>query len=115
MTFVTTTCASCGEIEVPVGRVLLRELDAVGGAVCVVRCPSCRARLTKETNLAMRALLESVGVEVSRWRPGVEDRVPALGAITPDEVAAFRAGLEADAALVRHLEPSPGPKSRPAR
>lgn len=105
MTFVTTTCSACGEIEVPLGRVLLRVSEPAGSAACVVRCPSCGERLVKEADLAMSSLMMTLGVEVSRWGSLLSRGAPSdLGMITAEELDAFCARMADDAALVRHLE-----------
>ncbi|MFN8053582.1 MAG: hypothetical protein U0Q22_19255 [Acidimicrobiales bacterium] len=105
MSLLKTTCEHCGEIELPIERVLLRICEDDDTGVCVIRCPSCSRRFVKAANEAMMVMLLAVGIEVSVWSAAVSGSVADdLGAITPAELAEFgrRLGLEAD--LLRHLD-----------
>lgn len=105
MSLLKTTCEHCGEIELPVERVLLRICEDDDTGVCVIRCPNCSRRFVKAANEAMMVMLLAVGIEVSVWSSalrssGGED----LGAITPRELAEFRRRLGHEPDLLRHLD-----------
>lgn len=105
MTFVKTTCEHCGEIELPVDRVVLRIFENEDSGVCVFRCPSCSRRFVKEANDAMIVMLLAVGIEVSLWSSAVTGPVDGdLPAISYGDLMAFRQRLGEDPALLRHLE-----------
>ena len=105
MSFLKTTCQRCGEIELPVGRVLLRICETDDTGVCVFRCPSCGLRFVKEANDAMIVMLLAVGIEVSMWSSAVADSVAGdLPAISVDDLAVFQRHLGNDSELLRHLE-----------
>lgn len=107
MTFVKTTCGRCGEIELPIDRVLLRVCETDDTAVCVFRCPDCGDRFVKEANDAMIVMLLAVGIEVSMWTAAVTGPVEGdLPALTDDDVATFRRRLGEGSQLLRHLEPT---------
>lgn len=97
VTFVTTTCARCGIIEVPLERVLLRFCEPDGAAVCVLRCPACGGRFVKAANDAMTSAMVALGVEVSTIGTDVSAGRPmGLGRITDAELAAFCERLDGD-------------------
>lgn len=73
MSMLKTTCENCGEIELPVDRVLLRIDQQSPAGVCVIRCPHCRRRFLKEADQFMVALLLAVGIEVSVWSSHLSD------------------------------------------
>lgn len=105
MTFVKTTCEHCGEIELPVDRVVLRICENEDSGVCVFRCPTCGERFVREANDAMIVMLLAVGIEVSMWSSAVTGPVDGdLPAITYDDLATFRRHLGQDSELIRHLE-----------
>lgn len=105
MSFLKTTCRDCGEIELPIGRVLLRICEHDESGVCVFRCPTCGLRFVKEASDAMIVMLLAVGIEVSMWSAAVSDSVSGdLPAITPDDLAVFQRHLGNDSDLLRHLE-----------
>ena len=105
MSLIKTTCETCGVIELPVERVLLRISEVDDTGVCVIRCPTCGVRFVKEANDAMIVMLLAVGIEVSMWSSAltapVRDELPAL---THDDVVAFRHRLGGESDLLRHLE-----------
>lgn len=105
MTFLKTTCECCGEIELPIDRVVLRICMTEDAGVCVFRCPSCGRRFVREANDAMIVMLLAAGIEVSMWSTtangGVDGGLPA---ITHDDLTAFRQHLEAGSELLSHLE-----------
>lgn len=103
MSFLRTTCARCGEIELPVDRVVLRISEVDDAGVCVFRCPDCGHRFVKPANDAMIVMLLAVGIEVSMWPP--TGAAPGeLGSITHGELDDFRRHLGEGSDLVRHLE-----------
>ena len=103
--FLKTTCECCGEIELPVDRVVLRICEHEERGVCVFRCPSCSRRFVREANDAMIVMLLAVGIEVSMWSSAVTGPVDGdLPAITHDDLATFRHHLGQDSELLRHLE-----------
>jgi len=105
VTFLKTTCDQCGEIELPVDRVVLRICENEDSGVCVIRCPSCGNRFVKEANDAMIVMLLAVGIEVSMWTAAVTGPVDdGLPAITHDDLVTFRRHLGEDSELLRHLE-----------
>lgn len=113
MALLKTTCERCGEIELPVARVLLRICEDGGSGVCVIRCPDCGQRFVKAANDAMIVMLLAVGIEVSMWSTALSTAhdaagaaVESLGAITPAELAAFQRQLGDESDLLRHLEAS---------
>jgi 4-hydroxy-3-methylbut-2-en-1-yl diphosphate synthase IspG/GcpE len=111
MSLLKTTCEQCGEIELPVERVLLRICEDDDRGVCVIRCPSCGRRFVKEANDAMIVMLLAVGIEVSMWSSALTGSGSSgaasgdLGAITHQELADFGRRLGDEADLLRHLEP----------
>lgn len=105
MSFLKTTCAQCGEIELPIERVLLRIDERNDTGVCVFRCPQCSRRFVKEANEAMMVMLLAVGIEVSMWSSAMSyRRRDDLPAISAADVAAFRERLGDESELVRHFE-----------
>lgn len=109
MSLLKTTCAACGEIELPVSRVVLRICTEDRSGVCVIRCPECGSRFVKEANDAMIVMLLAVGIEVSMWSSASAARVPeGLPAISAHEIETFRRSLGKDSELFRHLEGLPG-------
>lgn len=108
MSFLKTTCDHCGEIELPVERVLLRIDERDDSGVCVFRCPTCGRRFVKEANDAMMVMLLAVGIEVSMWSSSMSSGRGAarsdLPALSPADLAEFRAQLGAESDLVRHFE-----------
>ena len=105
MSLLKTTCEHCGEIELPVERVLLRICEDDDTGVCVIRCPGCSRRFVKEANDAMIVMLLAVGIEVSMWSSALNGQdVSALGAITHDELVDFGRRLGDESDLLRHLE-----------
>ena len=92
MTYITTTCVKCGEVEVPVARLVLRVGSVEDAGECVARCPRCTALLHRAVNAAMAAMLITVGVHVSRWGPVDVDRFDAAP-FTHDDVVAFADAL----------------------
>jgi predicted RNA-binding Zn-ribbon protein involved in translation (DUF1610 family) len=105
MSFLKTTCEQCGEIELPIGRVLLRIDERDEQGVCVFRCPTCGLRFVKEANDAMIVMLLAAGIEVSMWSSAVAGSAPDdLPAITVDDLETFRRHLGNDSELLRHLE-----------
>lgn len=113
MPFLKTTCEFCGEIELPVARVLLRIDTANNIMCCVVRCPDCGHRFVKEANEAMVVMLLAVGIEVSVWASSADadplladpDGAPysAESPISQGELAEFRRRLMAERDVIRHL------------
>lgn len=101
MTFVTTTCAVCGTVEIPLADVVLRVCEDDGSGRCVIRCPECGSRFTKFADEPMMVVLMAAGIEVVTWRrpAEVDERPTHLGAITPEELDAFGRLLESDDAL----------------
>lgn len=109
MSLLKTTCAACGEIELPVSRVVLRICADDRSGVCVIRCPECGSRFVKEANDAMIVMLLAVGIEVSMWSSGSAGPAPeGLPAISAHDIEAFRRNLGKDSELLRHLEGLPG-------
>lgn len=105
VTFLKTTCEHCGEIELPIDRVVLRIRMSEDNGMCVFRCPLCGCRFVREANEAMIVMLLAVGIEVSVWSTPVSRRVDtALPAFTHDDLTAFRRHLGAEPDLLRHLE-----------
>ncbi|MFN8049885.1 MAG: hypothetical protein U0Q22_00405 [Acidimicrobiales bacterium] len=105
MSLLKTTCERCGEIELPVTRVLLRICEDDDSGVCVIRCPSCGRRFVKQANDAMIVMLLAVGIEVSMWSSALTDPAPRnLGAITHAELEDFGRRLGDEADLLRHLD-----------
>lgn len=96
MTYLTTNCPSCGEIDLPLDEVVLRVNDDDGTGACVVRCPACGARLSKEADDPMMILLVAAGVEVETWtRPAeVDERPEGLEPLTHADLVAFGAALD---------------------
>ncbi len=115
MSFLKTTCDRCGEIELPVARVLLRIDPTTSTRSCVVRCPHCGDRFLKEANEAMVALLLTVGIEVSMWTgrfgkasdsseaESHTDGVSSTEPITHDDLVAFRELLRSDNYLLERF------------
>jgi hypothetical protein len=102
-----TTCERCGEIELPVERVVLRICTDDESGVCVFRCPDCGHRFVKDANDAMIIMLLAVGIEVSMWSSAMgAPRTDDLGAITHAELEDFGRRLGDEADLLRHLEAS---------
>ena len=99
MSWLTTSCPVCGTIDVAVAKVVLRVRDGAGNGVCVIRCPSCDQRFTKEADGAMTVLLLAVGIEVSLWPIGPRDAVKDLPPINYEELEGFRAVLADDERL----------------
>jgi hypothetical protein len=105
VSFLKTTCDECGEIELPVERVLLRICETDDSGVCVIRCPQCGRRFVKEANDAMIVMLLAVGIEVSMWSAAVTGPITGdLPAITHDDLVVFQRHLGNDSELLRHLE-----------
>lgn len=106
MSLLKTTCETCGEIELPIERVLLRICETDDTGVCVIRCPSCGVRFVKEANDAMIVMLLAVGIEVSMWSSALNGPADTgeLPAITHDDLVAFQRHLGDDSDLLRHLE-----------
>ncbi|MEZ5321379.1 MAG: hypothetical protein R2698_04770 [Microthrixaceae bacterium] len=65
--YLSTVCTRCGDLELPLGRVLLRVHDESATAECVIRCPTCRSRFTKACNNEMALALLNAGIAVSVW------------------------------------------------
>jgi len=111
MSLLKTTCERCGEIELPVERVLLRICESEDSGVCVIRCPECGLRFVKEANDAMIVMLLAVGIEVSMWstsvhgnRPGQSGRdVAPMPPITKADLDAFRRMLVSEPDIVERL------------
>ena len=115
MSFLKTTCDRCGEIELPVARVLLRIDPTTSTRSCVVRCPLCGDRFLKEANEAMVALLLTVGIEVSMWTGRFGSSSESFGAgsdsdgvsstepITHDDLVEFRKLLRSDNYLLERF------------
>ena len=112
MPFLKTTCEFCGEIELPVARVLLRIDPARNLIACVVRCPECGHRFLKDANEAMVVMLLAVGIEVSVWGSGTRDPFdldidgdvePLRSPISHAELAEFRRWLGDEHDIVRYL------------
>ena len=108
MSLLKTTCERCGEIELPVERVLLRICESEDSGVCVIRCPSCGLRFVKEANDAMIVMLLAVGIEVSMWSTSVQGRSAATPAaplppISHADIAHFRQMLVGDTDILERL------------
>ena len=113
MALLKTTCKRCGEIELPVERVLLRICEDDETGVCVIRCPDCGDRFVKPANDAMIVMLLAVGIEVSMWSAALSNvgraagaAAGSLGAITPAELEEFGRRLVDETDVLRHLEAS---------
>lgn len=77
MTFITTACPNCGEVEIPLGNIVLRVCEDDDSARCALRCTDCGARFSKRVDDAMSLLLVTVGVNVESWsRPAEVDERP---------------------------------------
>lgn len=99
--FLTTTCPNCGEIDVPLGEVVLRVNDDDGSGACVLRCADCGARFSKVADDSMMILLVAAGIEVQTWVAPAEihERPSHLAPITHSELVAFAAMLDDPASL----------------
>lgn len=113
MALLKTTCERCGEIELPVERVLLRICEDDESGVCVIRCPECGSRFVKPANDAMIVMLLAVGIEVSMWSAALRpagrfagSTSDSMGAITAAELEAFGRQLGDETDLLRHFEAS---------
>jgi len=74
---ITTTCPTCGEIELPIADVVLRVCDEDQTGACVVVCPTCGARFAKPANDVMMIMLVTFGIDVVVWqRPAEVDERP---------------------------------------
>lgn len=95
LAFITTECPECGDVDVPLGEIVLRVCEDDGSARCVVRCPRCGARFSKEAGDGMSVLLVTVGVTVESWsRPAeVDERPRHLAPIRFEEFDRFAAAL----------------------
>lgn len=77
MPLITTTCPTCGEIELPITDVVLRVCDDDQSGACVVVCPECGARFSKRADDAMMIVLVTFGIDVVVWsRPAEVDERP---------------------------------------
>ncbi|MCC6226952.1 MAG: hypothetical protein IT195_11185 [Microthrixaceae bacterium] len=97
MTFITTDCPGCGEVEIPLGDVTLRVCEDDDSARCAIRCVHCGARFSKRVEDGMSLLLVAVGVEVDPWtRPAeVDERPLHLSPIALEEIEQFVSSLRA--------------------
>ena len=95
MTFITTNCPDCGEVEVPLESVLLRICAEDDSTAVVVCCTNCGARFVKDVDDGMSVLMVTVGVEVQTWsRPAeVDERPTHLPPIDSSELEEFAALL----------------------
>lgn len=101
----TTTCATCGTVEVPVERAVLRVEPAgeeAGARTCVMRCPACGRRLERAADGPMAEALVLLGIEVSSWRGRHDDDVLAAP-IDAVEIEQFRQHLGHEADPLRWL------------
>ena len=91
MTFITTNCPECGEVEVPLESVVLRVSAEDHSATVVVCCTNCGARFVKPVDDGMSVLMVTVGVEVQTWfRPAeVDERPTHLPPIDGTELEEF--------------------------
>lgn len=104
MSLVTTTCPTCGVIDVPIAQVVLRVRDRAEGGTCVVRCPDCGGHVATQADLSMTVLLITAGVEVSYWPVGAGERdAGEFGPITHDDLIQFAAVLADDSRLATSL------------
>jgi hypothetical protein len=95
MSFVTTSCPECGEVEIPLDTVILRVCEDNDTSSCALRCPQCRTRFTKPVDDGMSVLLVTFGVSVEPWqRPAEVDERPLFDTpISYEELEAFADAL----------------------
>lgn len=105
--FITTTCPTCGEIDVAIEEVLLRVNEETSRGACVVCCPHCGARFTKEADDSMMILLVSAGITVQSWRrpAEVDERPSGLSPITHAELVRFAEVLDDATLTAEWLQP----------
>ncbi len=97
MSFVTTACPNCGEVEIPLESVILRVCEDDQSASCALVCPECAARFAKQVDDGMSLLLVTFGVEVEPWeRPAeVDERPIDAPPISYEELERFADALHA--------------------
>ena len=101
----TTTCDACGPVDVGVQRAVLRLTDGSEGGICIVRCPSCGARLEKRANASMVMAMIAVGVAVTQMPASDAGADPLpLAAIDEAELAEFRQVLGHEVDVLRWLQ-----------
>jgi hypothetical protein len=92
--FVSMTCGRCGRVEVPLSAVVLSVDDVTAAARCIMRCPSCRVRMVRNTDEAMTLALEMVGAAVTPWDTTAPERVDAVHTpLTAADLESFRERL----------------------
>ena len=96
MSFVTTDCPECGEVEIPLETVILRVCEDNDTSTCALLCPACGARFSKPVDDGMSVLLVTFGVNVEPWqRPAEVDERPQLDTpISYEELEAFIDALQ---------------------
>lgn len=68
MTIIRTTCATCGDVEVPAWAVDVSLVDAAEGILSFT-CPICSATGRVDADAAAIALLSAAGVAIHRPNP----------------------------------------------
>jgi hypothetical protein len=97
MSFVTTSCPECGEVEIPLDTVILRVCEDNDSASCALLCPQCGARFTKPVDDGMSVLLVTFGVNIEPWqRPAEVDERPIFDTpISYEELESFADAIHA--------------------
>lgn len=115
MPHITTTCPECGEIELPLTDVVLRVCDDDQTGACVVLCPHCGARFSKQANDAMMIILVTFGIEVVVWhRPAeLDERSNERAPLSPVDMNRFSTALT-DGSFEEWLRAPTGHDTRPA-
>ena len=112
---ITTTCPTCGEIELPITDVVLRVCDDDQTGACLVVCPHCGARFSKQADDAMMIMLVTFGIDVAVWhRPAeIDERPLERPPLVPADMDRFSSALT-DGSLEDWLRSRTGHDTRPA-
>lgn len=109
MATIRTTCPNCGDVRLKAREVTLRICEDDNSGECLISCPRCQTRFTKETDDRMIVVLTAAGVDVIYWylpaeiyeRPSIDEP------LTHDDLIDFHTLLEDDDADV--IEQITGP------
>ena len=102
MATIRTTCPNCGDVKLRAREVTLRICEDDNSGECLITCPRCGTRFTKETDDRMIVILTAAGVDVTYWYLPAElnERPPITEPLTHDALIDFHRLLETDDAGV---------------
>lgn len=104
---VTTRCPNCGEVEIPLGSVVMRVCDEDQSATLSCRCPQCAGRFVRPLVDGEALLLAMFDVAVTCWSLPSElgERPSGLDPITAEDADRFADLLDGAENVVELLAP----------